>query len=294
MTDKERAFAFEYNFAGERYGGTVVARTWEEAREKVKAMGLGTVIGSDGVMTAKEARALLSALRTEREAHPPANYLGELKRQRAWHEAAESHFRSLPEQPDAAPIVNAGYHVEIFRKLDGQISRVESDTLHGRRLPDPPAHPPAAASDEETYRAQVSETAQQLAQDWYDATEEKTVVEYHDFQRLVVDLDSAITAARKEEQEKAEGRITELALQMRGLADKLATAEAERFDEIKENAAYHSRAFVAERDLATARRSALEEAARIVLTNTLEWPPTRNELAAAIRSAIEPKDGGAG
>ena len=130
------------------------------------------------------------------------------------------------------------------------------------------AHPPAAASDEETARRVWNEG-----------------------KGMVVDrIASAITAARKEEREKAEGRITELALQMRGLADKLATAEAERFDEIKENAAYHSRAFVAERDLATARRSALEEAARIVLTNTLEWPPTRNELAAAIRSAIEPKE----
>lgn len=52
MTDhhlgaRERTFAFEYNFNGERYGGTVVARSWEEAREKVKAMGLASIIGSD-------------------------------------------------------------------------------------------------------------------------------------------------------------------------------------------------------------------------------------------------------
>jgi hypothetical protein len=64
------------------------------------------------------------------------NYLTELRRQRAWHETVEKFFRSLPETPDHASTVQAGYHAEIFRKLDLQISRAETDLALAALVPE--------------------------------------------------------------------------------------------------------------------------------------------------------------
>lgn len=43
--DSLQRFACEYGFGGARWGFDVYAKDWDEARQRVKAMGMGQVLG---------------------------------------------------------------------------------------------------------------------------------------------------------------------------------------------------------------------------------------------------------
>lgn len=45
--DKWSDYACEYNYEGKRWGFSVRATSWNDARARVKAMGMGQVVGSD-------------------------------------------------------------------------------------------------------------------------------------------------------------------------------------------------------------------------------------------------------
>lgn len=49
MGDDYRRFVGEYNFDGARWGIEIVAKDWDEAQARMKAVGMGTIIGSDAV-----------------------------------------------------------------------------------------------------------------------------------------------------------------------------------------------------------------------------------------------------
>lgn len=47
MAEKWTDYACEYGYDGKRWGFTVCATSWDDARARVKAMGMGQVVGSD-------------------------------------------------------------------------------------------------------------------------------------------------------------------------------------------------------------------------------------------------------
>jgi hypothetical protein len=45
--EKWTDYACEYNYDGKRWGFSVCATSWDDARARLKAMGMGQVVGSD-------------------------------------------------------------------------------------------------------------------------------------------------------------------------------------------------------------------------------------------------------
>lgn len=113
---------------------------------------------------------------------------------------------------------------------------------------------------------------------------------------LLDHLDEILSAAERgiaagEEVERLKGEMAE----WQAKARKMGQDQYEHPWTVNEAAQWRMRAEKAEADLAASnarvgeeRREALEEAAAAILSNTLEWPPTRSEMAEVVSALLTP------